>query len=194
MLRILHRVNTLEALEAAPPEFGVEMDIHGYADQLVVHHEPGVCATAFEQWLDAYRHAFVILNVKEEGIERRVRDLVLARGIQAFFMLDLSFPALVKMVRTGERRVAIRVSEHEPAAGALSLAGRADWVWLDSFQGGLPIAPAEVHALEAGGFHICLVSPELHGRPVGEIADLQRALDAAGLSAAAVCTKYPERW
>jgi hypothetical protein len=193
-LRIAHRVNTIEGLRATPREFGVEMDLHAYGDRLVVHHDAMTDALDFDRWLDAYAHAFVILNIKEEGIEARVRETVLARGIERFVLLDLSVPALVKMVRTGERRVAVRVSKYEAVAGALALRGLAEWIWLDVFEPELPVSAAEYRALQAAGFRICLVSPELHGRDVSEIADLQRRLEADGLTADAVCSKRLDRW
>ena len=194
MLRIQHRINDAARLRDTPPDQGVEMDIHGYGARLVVHHEAGVDAIDFEAWLEEYRHAFLIANVKEEGIERRVRDLLVERGIDRFVMLDLSFPALMKMVRAGESRVAVRVSEYEPAGGALRLAGRAAWVWLDCFEGGLPIPASEIRRMAGAGLKICLVSPELHGRDAGEIDAMAAQLRDADIAVDAVCTKYPERW
>jgi len=193
MLKIVHRINTPEALAATPKEFGVEMDLHAHGERLVVHHDAFHDAIDFEAWLDAYDHAFVILNIKEEGVEARARDLTLARGIEDFFMLDLSFPALMKMVQGGESRVAIRVSEYEATASALTLAGRADWVWLDVFHG-FPISKSDYNKLREGDFKLCLVSPELHGRDVSEIAEMRAAMQDMGITVDAVCTKRPELW
>jgi len=187
------RVNTVEQLRATPREYGVEMDLHAYGDRLVVHHDARTDALDFERWLEAYDHAFVILNIKEEGIEARVRELVLARGITSFFMLDLSFPALIKMARAGEHRVAVRVSEYEPVEGALRLSGLADWVWLDQFER-FPIDRADYDLLKAAGFRVCLVSPELQGRDTAEIPLLTARLAAEGIELDAVCTKRPELW
>lgn len=193
-LIIAHRVNTVEGLRATPTEYGVEMDLHAFGDRLVVHHDAFTDALDFERWLDAYQHALVILNVKEEGIEARVRELVLARGIERFFFLDLSVPALMKMVRAGEHRVAVRVSSVEPIAGALALGERAEWVWLDLFESRLPVTAEEYQMLRDAGYRICLVSPELHGRDISEIADIRRELAALGLTPHAICTKRPDLW
>ncbi len=193
MLKIVHRVNDPAALAALAPEFGVEMDLHAFGDRLVVHHDAFSPGVDFEEWLDAYHHAFVILNIKEEGIEGRVRERVLARGINRFFMLDLSFPALIKMIRANEPRVALRVSEYEPAAGALILTGQADWVWLDVFHG-FPLGDADYAALRSAGFKLCLVSPELHGRPAEEVAFMRSQMDRHGFVVDAVCTKRPDLW
>lgn len=193
-LRIAHRVNTIEGLRATPREFGVEMDVHGYGNRLVVHHDALTDALDLDAWLAAYQHAFVILNVKEEGIESRVREIALAHGIERFFLLDLSVPALVKMVRAGESRVAVRVSTYESVAGALALGGLAQWIWLDVFEPRLPVTADEYRALQQAGFKICLVSPELHGRDVTEIAALRAQLVRDGLSADAVCSKRLDLW
>jgi hypothetical protein len=193
MLKILHRVNELAGLRKALPEYGVEMDLHAFGDRLVVHHEAFTNSLAFEDWLDAYHHRFAILNVKEEGIETRVRNLAVQRGIDNFFMLDLSFPALMKMVRSGESRLAIRVSEFEPVAGALALAGKIDWAWIDVFNG-LPLDAAEYASLRGAGYRLCLVSPELHGRELREIGEMRRELETAGMTMDAVCTKRPDLW
>ena len=66
MLNIVHRVNTPQALDATPKEFGVEMDLHAFGDHLIVHHDAFQAGVTFEQWLDAFDHALVILNIKEE--------------------------------------------------------------------------------------------------------------------------------
>ena len=193
MLKIAHRINTTEALDATPRHLGVEMDLHAFGNQLTVHHDAFAEGISFERWLDHYRHAFVILNIKEEGIETRAREIVLARGIEDFFMLDLSFPALIKMTRAGEKRVAVRVSEYEAVASADALKGQAEWVWLDVFRG-FPISRDEHDTLRKGGFRICLVSPELHGRDIAEIARMQAQMKQLGCSVDAVCTKYPDLW
>ena len=193
MLRIAHRINDPDLLAATPVDFGVETDLHALGERLVVHHDAFADGVDFAHWLDCYRHRFAIFNVKEEGIETRARDMAVAVGIKDFFMLDLSFPALMKMARSGERRIAARVSEYEPVAGALALKGMVEWVWLDVFRG-FPIAPEEVDALKTAGFKLCLVSPELHGRKATEIDDMQAQMAARGITVDAVCTKLPDRW
>ena len=193
MLKIMHRVNAPAELAHIPQDQGVEIDVHAYGDRVVVHHDPFVDAPSLEAWLDAYRHAFVILNIKEEGIEQHVLDMVVGRGIENFFMLDLSFPSLIKMVRRGERRIALRVSDYENVASALTLAGKVEWIWLDVFHG-FPIGRKDYECLRNAGFRLCLVSPELHDRPVSDILHMQMAMREIGVAVDAVCTKRPELW
>lgn len=194
MLKIAHRINTIEQLKATSPELGVEVDIHAYGEELTVTHDAFVAGVSFERWLDAFDHSLVILNVKEEGIEMRVRELVLERGIGDFFFLDLTFPMLVKMVANGESRCAVRVSDYESIRTPLAFEKKVDWIWLDAFRPGLPLDFAECDELRRSGFRICLVSPELHGRSVDEIRSLRHAIDRQGICIDAVCTKAPDKW
>jgi len=191
---IQHRRNTAALLQETPVEFGVEMDIRSLGDRLIVHHDPFVEGEDFEAWLTGYRHGTLILNVKEEGLEDRVLALMTRFGIARFFFLDQSFPFLMRTVRKGERRCAVRVSEYESVETALSLAGQVQWVWLDCFTEALA-PPDEVRRLIGAGFDICLVSPELQGRPAElEVPRLRAHFEANDLPLAAVCTKAPGLW
>lgn len=191
---IFHRRNTIALLEQTPREFGVEMDVRSRGSRLVIHHDAFAPGEDFEAWLGAYRHGTLILNVKEEGLEDRLLQLLADARIDRFFFLDQSFPFLIRTVRTGERRCAVRVSEYEAPATALSLGGLADWIWLDSFTGGLP-GGDDLARLAGVGFRTCLVSPELQGRDAAfEVPRMRAYFDAAGFALAAVCTKVPELW
>ena len=191
---IAHRRNTPEQLVATPHAHGIEVDIRSHGDRLIIHHDPFVEGGSFEDWLSAYEHGTLILNVKEEGLEARLIDLMKARGIEDFFFLDQSFPFLVKWSRLGERRCAVRVSEFESVETALSLAGKVDWIWVDCFTR-FPLNGAEAARLQAAGFRLCLVSPELQGRDADtEIPMLQALLGREGIRAEAVCTKRADLW
>ncbi|CAK0769728.1 Glycerophosphodiester phosphodiesterase [Azospirillaceae bacterium] len=194
MIVISHRRNKIVELTETPPELGVEVDIRSYGEKLIIHHDPFVPGESFEAWLDAYRHRMLILNVKEEGLEDRLLGLMERRGINDFFFLDQSFPFLVRTARRGERRCAVRVSEYENIETALALAGRIDWVWVDCFTR-FPLDYDNGERLRLAGFKLCLVSPELQGRPEAkEIAAIRRILDEEGIKIDAVCTKTPFLW
>ncbi len=193
MILIRHRRNTRAELEATPRELGIEVDIRSQGDDLVIHHDPFVVGERFEDWLQAYAHGTLILNVKEEGLETHVLAAVAAEGIENFFFLDQSFPFLIRTARAGERRCAVRVSEYETLDTALALAGMIEWAWVDCFTK-FPLCRAEAESLQAAGFRLCLVSPELQGRETSEIADMRRLLANRGIRAEAVCTKAPELW
>jgi len=194
MKLISHRRNTLAELIATPEQYGIEVDIRSYGDKLVIHHDPFVEGEHFESWIAQYRHGTLILNVKEEGLEARLIDLMKAHGIDDYFFLDQSFPFLVKWSRLGEHRCAVRVSEFESVDTALSLAGKVDWVWVDCFTR-FPLDGGDAARLKDAGFRLCLVSPELQGRDAAlEIPQMIRLLAEQGIVADAVCTKRPDLW
>lgn len=194
MKLIAHRRNTLNELIATPAEYGIEVDIRSYGDKLVIHHDPFIEGESFEAWLAAYQHGTLILNVKEEGLEARLIELMKARGIVDYFFLDQSFPFLIKWSNAGERRCAVRVSEFETIETALTLAGKVDWVWVDCFTH-FPLSQQDAQKLKNAGFMLCLVSPELQGRSAEiEIPQLARLLIERGINAEAVCTKRPDLW
>jgi hypothetical protein len=190
MIHIAHRVNTVAQLKAVPPEYGVEIDLRDRGDRLVLQHDPFADGEDFEAWLPYYRHRLVILNVKSERIEHRVLELVKQHHVADYFFLDCSFPMIRLLVRTGERRIAVRFSEFEPVESCLALAGQVDWVWVDCFTK-MPLTP-DTYARLRKHFKLCAVSPELQGRPAETIPDYARELAAYPLDA--VCTKRPDLW
>ncbi len=193
MLVIHHRRNTIKMLIETDFKFGVEVDIRSFKNNLVVHHEPFINGILFEEWLRNYNHKFLILNVKEEGLENKILNLMLKFNIQNFFFLDQSFPFLIKTAKEGETRSAVRVSEFESIDTAMKLEGMVDWVWVDFFSR-LPLDFISFTKLKEAGFKICLVSPELQGYQISKIYILQKLIKDLNLSFDAVCTKEPNLW
>jgi len=194
MKLISHRRNTIQDLNATPKGYGVEVDIRSRGEQLIIHHDPFVDGESFDDWITAYQHGTLILNVKEEGLEGRLISLMQLHGIDDYFFLDQSFPFLVKWAKAGEHRSAVRVSEFEAIETALTLAGKVDWVWVDCFNY-FPLRHEDAQCLKNAGFKLCLVSPELQGRDAEtEIPMLLQLLGVRGIQADAVCTKRPDLW
>ena len=102
MIKILHRVNTLDKLINIKKSYGVEVDIHAYGEKLIVHHDAFENGPLLSEWLSVCGNRFIIFNIKEEGIEVRVRNMAIEFGVTNFMLLDLSFPSLIKMTNSGE--------------------------------------------------------------------------------------------
>ena len=113
MMIIAHRRNTVQELQNTPLHYGVEIDIRTIGEKFIIQHDPYVIGESLEQWLDAYNHKILILNVKDEGLEERLIALMREKNIVDYFFLDQSFPFLVKWSNLGEKRSAVRVSEFE---------------------------------------------------------------------------------
>ncbi len=194
MIIVRHRRNLRRELEETPTDMGIEVDIRSQGSELVIHHNPFVVGERFEDWIEAYAHRLLILNVKEEGLEERLLAIMQRRGIEEFFFLDQSFPFLIRTARQGERRCAVRVSEYESVDTALSLSGMVEWVWVDCFTR-FPLSGDGARALQAAGMKLCLVSPELQDRTdPSEIEAIRNLLERAKIMVEAVCTKEPELW
>ncbi len=194
MKLIAHRRNTLADLRSTDPRHGVEVDIRSEGPRLIIHHDPCAPGESFPDWLQAYRHGTLILNVKEEGLEGRLLEMMASAGIQDFFFLDQSFPFLVKWSTAGERRCAVRVSEYESIETAMALAGKVDWVWVDCFTR-FPLSGDDAARLQGAGFRLCLVSPELQGRPADTgISAMVNLLRERRIVPDAVCSKRPDLW
>ncbi|MBI1920089.1 MAG: hypothetical protein HYS23_03305 [Geobacter sp.] len=194
MKLIAHRRNTINDLLATPTKYGVEVDIRSYGDNLIMHHDPFIVGESFDAWLAVYRHGTLILNVKEEGLEAQLIELMKIKGIDDYFFLDQSFPFLIKWSKMGERRCAVRLSEFESIETALSLSGKVDWVWVDCFTH-FPLTGEDARRLKSAKFRLCLVSPELQGQSAEhEIPMLAALLIERGIQADAVCTKRPDLW
>ena len=190
MLIIDHRVNTAEHLARVKPAYGIEIDIRDYDGDLRLVHDPFLSGERLDDFLQGYRHALCIFNVKCDGLEDRIAEAARKHGVRHYFFLDCANPTLVKLARRGEKNLAVRFSEFEPIESALAFAGLADWVWVDCFTH-LPLTPETYPKLKQH-FKICLVSPELqgHGRPA--IQDYRKQLQAFPIDA--VCTDFPEDW
>ena len=194
MKLILHRINTLNDLRSTDPKYGVEVDIRSERGKLIINHDPYGSAESFDDWISEYRHGTLILNVKEEGLEGALIQIMQSKRITDYFFLDQSFPFLVKWSLKGEHRCAVRVSEFESVGTALSLAGKVDWIWVDCFSK-FPLSEKDAKMLRKAEFKFCLVSPELQGHDADEeIPKLVKLLHERNIVADAVCTKRPELW
>lgn len=175
MIIVAHRVNTLEKLKELPPVYGVEIDIRGYGDKMLLNHDP-INDPAQHVELEAYLtqfvaqgNSFVIFNTKEAGYEQRIIDLAAKHGVRKdqYFLLDVEFPYLYRATRKeGIREIAVRYSEAEPIeAVEAQMIGEApllDWVWIDT-NTRLPLDENIVERLKP--FRTALVCPDRWGRP-----------------------------
>jgi hypothetical protein len=185
---IAHRINTVSALEEIPHEFGLEIDLRDRGERLILQHDPFTDGEDAEPFFARYKHGTLILNVKSERIEFRILELLQKYSIENYFFLDSSFPMIYQLIQRGETRSAVRFSEYESIDTVMKLEGLVDWVWVDCFSF-LPISK-DVHShLKNCGFKLCLVSPELQGRP-DDVTVYRDRLKEEGIIFDAICTKH----
>jgi hypothetical protein len=181
-----HRVNTIQQLQETPPEYGIEFDVREYPLGVLVTHDPWTPGVDLRTFLTHCRHAFYIVNIKCEGIEPTVLEILRSFQIENFFLLDCSFPMIVKLRKMGETRVALRLSEYESVQTTTALT---QWIWVDVFTK-IPVTEADCARLKELGYKLCFVSPELQGRP----EDLEQYKQQIGNRMDMVCTKKPATW
>tara|TARA_A100001015_G_scaffold317892_1_gene436066 strand:+ start:5351 stop:5947 length:597 start_codon:yes stop_codon:yes gene_type:complete len=194
MKLISHRVNTLSQLKKTKTKYGVEVDIRSQDKELIVHHDPFLRGEKFSNWIKEYRHGTLILNVKEEGLEDSLIDYMKKYKIDDFFFLDQSFPFLIKTIKSGEKRCAVRISEFESIETALTLGGKIDWIWVDCFTK-FPLSHDSFKSLKGLGFKMCIVSPELQGfNPSTEIPKYIKLFKQENILPDAICSKRTDIW
>lgn len=192
MIQILHRINTIEALQNVDFQYWVEVDLRAYGNQIILNHEAFESWDNFEEYLKFYRHKFIILNIKESGIEDKVISLMYKYGIENYFLLDVEFPYIYSSTRNGNRKIAMRFSEDEPIEQSLLYRDKVWYIFIDT-NTRLPLDKNVIKKLE--WFKTCLVSPDRWGRPEDimkykkEIADLWFQLDMV-----MVWQKYKHLW
>ena len=188
-----HRVNQSLTLIDIPSRDGVEIDLRSMNGKIILQHDPFLEGESFISWLKNWRGQELILNIKEEGLENGIIDILESAGVENYFFLDQSFPFLVKTINSGNLNVAARVSDLESSETALGL--NCKWVWLDCFLGDWKFLIEVVPKLQSQGKRLCLVSPELvRSNSMSEMRRLQRILQENKLHLEAVCTKVKSRW
>jgi hypothetical protein len=194
MIYIAHRINTVEELRNVPTQYGVEVDLRDHGNKIILQHDPFLDGEEFEEYLKHYDHRLIILNIKSERIEARVHELLAKYKVKDYFFLDSTFPMIVAMTQQRERKIAMRFSEYEKLETVLSMSGKVDWVWVDCFSK-LPVTKENFSVLKKNGFKLCLVSPELQGRPM-EIDFYRKNLEVDGIVFDAVCAKLAniDKW
>lgn len=193
MIIVHHRQNTVFQLNSTPSYLGVEIDIRSYGDDLILQHDPFLAGEKFHDWLTFYKHQLLILNVKEEGLELKIIEMLKMYSIENYFFLDQSFPYLIKLVGLKNSRTAIRLSEYESINTCLNLKNKVKWVWVDYFSY-FPLDDSEFDLLKKSGFNICIVSPELQGFSAIEVTNLRTLMNIRKMIPDAVCTKFPKLW
>ena len=185
---ISHRVNTKEELLKTPMEYGVELDLRDDLNgRIYIQHNPFEAGEDFEEYLKEYHHGTMILNVKSERIEHKALELIKNYDVKKYFFLDSTFPMIKLLSDNGEKNIAVRYSEYEGIDTLRAMAGKINWVWVDTFTR-LPIDNDIYRQIKQMGYKICLVSPELQGQPEKIEAYARQIVDEEILFDA-ICTK-----
>lgn len=192
MIIIKHRVNKISDLKKTDSSFGVEIDLRSEKKDIYLNHDPFLNGELFSNWIKHFNHKLIVLNVKEEGLEKKITDILNKRKIKKFFFHDQTFSSMLKNMK--KTSVSIRYSEYEKLNNTKNLFKYIKWVWIDNFNK-IPDNPKFYRYLNHKKIKTCLVSPELVKiKRKKEIPFLKKKLIESKYKIDAVCTKYPNLW
>ncbi len=161
MIKIQHRVNSLKKLENLNKNFGAEIDIRTINNKLILNHEPFKKGVLLSSYLKKFNHKFLILNVKEEGIESLILNYLKKYKIKNYFLLDVTVPKIFQFVKSKKKiNLCLRISKFEELGNLNSFHKKISWVWIDTFDNEIPLNIKDLKYYSKR-FKLCLVSPEL---------------------------------
>lgn len=190
---ISHRVNTTELLDKTDTSFGVEIDIRSRSNELILNHDPFLDGENFHEWLKSFNHQTLILNIKEEGLEDQIVQILDKYQIIDYFFLDQSIPFLIRKNSITNKKTAARYSEFESIETVSNLLDYISWIWIDCFSTYPSNHIEKLRCYQSKGIKLCLVSPELQGHNTEEFVKRHYSL-LKSYNLDAVCTKFPEFW
>lgn len=161
MIKIQHRVNSLKKLKSLDKNFGVEIDIRTLNNKLILNHEHSKKGILLSSYLKKFNHKFLILNVKEEGIESLILNYLKKYKIKNYFLLDVTVPKIFQFVKSKKKLdLCLRISKFEKLSNLNFFHKKISWVWIDTFDNEIPLKIKDLKYYSKR-FKLCLVSPEL---------------------------------
>lgn len=180
---IWHRINTIEELKHIDIEDGVEIDVRSNKGIPYLSHYIDEDGILFEDWLNHYKlKGTLVINVKEEGLETIIIELLNKYNITNYVFLDEPFWYLLNSSRKlNNKNFAIRVSKFESVETALKSRELSDWVWYDYFDDYVNVS--DIKKLIDSGFKVIMPSPEL----VNSTKDYEHILKENNIAIWAIC-------
>ena len=184
--------NTKKALERAIENgFGFETDFRDCGGEILISHNPpkGNEMTAdevFKMYQAAGSQAPLALNIKADGLQEMMEDLLKKYNIENYFFFDMSVCDTVIYVDEN-LKIASRLSEFETE---MPFYKDSSTVWIDYFNSDGPTIQKVKETLKDGKI-ACVVSPELHKREYDNMWEQLKPM--IGEEKLYLCTDYPDK-
>ena len=192
MIIIKHRVNTIKEVKKIDNKFGIEIDLRSNKSKIYLHHDPFKKGEEFSKWIKFYNHRLLILNVKEEGLEKKILSTLKKYKINNYFFHDQTFSSMLKNMKSA--KVSVRYSEYEKLDNKKFLFKYIKWIWIDNFTK-IPEDKKFYKFIKKNKIKTCIVSPELVKiSRRSEILKLKKKNKKICFNFDAVCTKNPFLW
>ena len=104
MIIIKHRVNTIKEVKKIDNKFGIEIDLRSNKSKIYLHHDPFKKGEEFSKWIKFYNHRLLILNVKEEGLEKKILSTLKKYKINNYFFHDQTFSSMLKNMKSAKMK------------------------------------------------------------------------------------------
>jgi hypothetical protein len=185
--------NTADAFERSfRLGFGTETDVRDLNGRLVISHDPPLAGVlTFDEFLEIYSsfesRPTLALNVKADGLQTGIAEALSKRSIENYFVFDMSVPDMLRYFNE-KLKVFTRQSDLESDPICLS---ESDGIWVDTLRS-VWIRKESIDQAVATKKQICIVSPELHGRPHEELWQELADWGLATESNIMICTDFPE--
>lgn len=173
--------------------FGTETDIRDYKDELVISHDiADENCISVKEMLEIYNKynntLFLALNIKADGLQVKLKELLEEYNITNYFVFDMSVPDGLQYLKQ-DIKVFTRESEYEKIP---SFYEESCGVWLDEFQGHW-ITKEVIEYHIKNNKQICIVSPDLHKREYKKEWQHYKEIEKElGINNLMICTDYPE--
>lgn len=174
--------------------FGTETDIRDCLGELVISHDMPkgnemTVARLFEIYNENSCTSPLALNIKSDGLQEPLKQLLKEHRIENYFLFDMSVPDAIVSIKHG-LTCFTRQSEYEKEC---SFYDQSSGVWLDEFiNDWIGLDAIEQH--KKNGKKICIVSPDLHGRdPLDKWQELKAISNKYNLDDVILCTDHPEK-
>jgi hypothetical protein len=173
--------------------FGTETDIRDYQSELVISHDiPNRDCISIKEMFQIYNKYDntlpLALNVKADGLQLRLKELLEEYNILNYFVFDMSVPDGLGYLKRNIN-VFTRESEYEREP---SFYNEACGIWLDEFHDHW-INKEIIEKHISNNKKVCIVSPDLHKREYEiewhHYKEIEKEL---GIDNLMICTDYPQ--
>ncbi len=176
--------------------FGTETDIRDLDGELVISHDMPTSNTEglvtvkdfFKLYKSIGNDLPLALNIKSDGLQERLKKLLVEYAISNYFVFDMSIPDTIGYIKTGINFFT-RQSEYENIP---ALYEESKGVWLDEFNSHWITSKIIIDHILNNKI-VCIVSPELHKRRnVQEWVDYKIITNNPLSENLLLCTDNPE--
>ena len=171
--------------------FGIETDFRDFNGDLVVSHDlPRDDAMPISEFVNLFKSSgndeTIALNIKADGLQLLVKQMVESSGMKNYFAFDMSVPDMRGYFSEGIPTYT-RLSEYEQNPSYLE---KSIGVWLDAFESEWYDINIFDHLIKKNK-QIAIVSPELHGRPHYDLWTFLKTNKLYQNSLISICTDFP---